>query len=167
MTTQHDLASIEAEKKALIDRAVKPTPAPCGIYFLVKQDEVVYVGQSVDFHNRVLAHKKLGVIDFDTYSWIECKKADLNNMEAEYILKFKPVLNKGFPCCDRFVSSNALRSKGLGKIKFKNYVAKSSHARYSFFDYIYYDLQELMADQAFLDLIDKEGVRSNFPILSA
>ena len=166
MTTQHDLASVEAEKKALIIKAVSSEPV-IGIYFLIKQNEIVYIGQSINLHSRMASHKISRIFDFDAYSWVECDKSDLGDTEAEYILRFKPVLNKGFPACGRFISYGKLKARGIGKIKFRNYVAKSSHVQHMFFDYVYYDLRELMSDQAFLDLIAHEGVRNNFPALSA
>ncbi len=63
-----------------------------GVYLLKQDDEVVYVGQSVDIKNRIKAHKKDGK-DFTNYISIECCKNLLNSTEEAYILLFNPKLN--------------------------------------------------------------------------
>lgn len=62
-----------------------------GIYFLKKEDEIVYVGQSINIHRRVEQHKDK---DFDDYSFIECEKSLLDCTEEFYILKCNPKYNK-------------------------------------------------------------------------
>jgi len=89
---------------------------------------------------------------------VECSRSDLNNLEAEYVLKFTPRLNKDFPSCNRFVSAGALKLRGLGRFKFKSYIAATSHYRYRFLDYTYYNLKALALDQVFLDLLASEGI---------
>jgi hypothetical protein len=63
----------------------------CGVYFLIKDCEVIYVGQSVNIHSRIDEHDR--VKDFDTFTYIECEKENLSYLEARYISKFKPKLN--------------------------------------------------------------------------
>jgi len=63
----------------------------CGVYFLIKDEEIVYVGQSVNIFSRIGAHETLK--DFDTFTYIECDKSELNIIEAKYIVKFKPKYN--------------------------------------------------------------------------
>lgn len=63
----------------------------CGVYFLIKDCEVIYVGQSVNIHSRIDEHDR--VKDFDTFTYIECEKENLSLLEARYISKFKPKLN--------------------------------------------------------------------------
>lgn len=63
----------------------------CGVYFLIKGDEIIYVGQSINIHQRIGDHAKSK--DFDTFTYAECNKNDLSVMEAKYITKFKPKLN--------------------------------------------------------------------------
>jgi hypothetical protein len=62
-----------------------------GVYFLIKNETVVYVGQSTNIFQRVGDHESKK--DFDTFTYIECAKEDLNIMETKYIVKFKPPLN--------------------------------------------------------------------------
>jgi hypothetical protein len=63
----------------------------CGIYFLIKNDEIVYVGQSVNIHNRIATHEN--VKDFDRFTYVECEQRDLSRIEAMYIDMYKPKYN--------------------------------------------------------------------------
>lgn len=75
----------------ILDAAI-PIGTQIGVYFLIKDDEVVYVGQSTEILRRIGAHKKDGK-DFDSFAFIECGKADLNRIETKYITALVPELN--------------------------------------------------------------------------
>jgi hypothetical protein len=62
-----------------------------GVYFLIDNDEVVYVGQSVNIFSRISQHK----IDkkFDRYAFIPCSKENLDKLESLYIHFLRPRLN--------------------------------------------------------------------------
>jgi len=73
--------------------AAKPFVRQCGIYFLVNNSKVVYVGQSVHASARIISHvqnKK-----FDKVTFIPCKQAHLDVLESLYIHHFRPPLNGG------------------------------------------------------------------------
>jgi molybdopterin converting factor small subunit len=63
----------------------------CGIYFLIKDESVVYVGQSINIAQRIANHKTTK--DFDTFTYIQCKPENLNTIEAMYIDRLKPKYN--------------------------------------------------------------------------
>lgn len=63
----------------------------CGVYFLVKDMRVVYVGQSVDIFARVSEHR--AKIMFDSISFIRCAKSGLDVLESLYIHTLKPPRN--------------------------------------------------------------------------
>lgn len=63
---------------------------PTGVYFLIKNQSVVYIGQSVNVYNRVQNHTDK---DFDKFVYIECDKESLNILESLYIHTLKPILN--------------------------------------------------------------------------
>lgn len=69
-----------------------PAHSMCGIYFLMIEDEVVYVGQSIDLLGRVSRHKREGR-EFSSFSYILCEKDRLNDLEALYITLLMPWLN--------------------------------------------------------------------------
>lgn len=62
----------------------------CGIYFLIKNKQIVYIGQSRNIAVRVTGHKDK---DFDSVSYVTCKKELLDITETLYILAYNPVLN--------------------------------------------------------------------------
>lgn len=62
------------------------------IYYLLKNDEVVYVGQTRQGLLRPFCH--IRDKDFDEVKIIECKKEELDSKEAEAISKYTPKYNK-------------------------------------------------------------------------
>jgi len=60
----------------------------CGVYFLVKDNRVVYVGQSVHISARLADHSKTK--DFDSYAFIRCGKEKLDMLESLYIHALSP-----------------------------------------------------------------------------
>ena len=73
---------------------IKSTRQPvykiCGVYFLFKGEELIYIGQSINIMGRINTHH---ISDWDTYSYVEVPKWDLSDTEREYIYKFKPPRN--------------------------------------------------------------------------
>jgi hypothetical protein len=65
----------------------------CGVYFLVKKDRVVYVGQSVHVYNRVNQHHNEAQKKFDSWCYIPCKRSQLNLLESLYIHVLQPKEN--------------------------------------------------------------------------
>lgn len=71
------------------------TAAPktgCGVYFLFDDDNVVYVGQSVEIAARIGQHAKTK--GFDSYAWIAVPEELLDAVEQFYITTLQPPLNK-------------------------------------------------------------------------
>jgi hypothetical protein len=82
----------------LLDMSFVINP-PSGIYFLCKSNRVVYVGQSTNICSRIIQHmvsKK-----FDRVFMLPCPRRSLNSIEAFFINRIKPELNKGSPSSDR------------------------------------------------------------------
>ncbi|MDE1545956.1 GIY-YIG nuclease family protein [Dechloromonas agitata] len=63
----------------------------CGVYFLVKEERIIYVGKSRDVYKRIGQHEKTK--QFDRITVIECSERDVDRLELIYIEKFKPILN--------------------------------------------------------------------------
>jgi hypothetical protein len=63
----------------------------CGIYFLVMDGELKYVGQSVNVEARVASHRQNR--QFDRWHWIECPCDQLNALERAYIDAYLPPWN--------------------------------------------------------------------------
>lgn len=66
----------------------------CGVYFLVKDGRVIYIGQSNNIAGRIAQH--VGQKDFDAYSFIQCDEDQLDILESLYIHFLNPPLNGGF-----------------------------------------------------------------------
>jgi hypothetical protein len=71
----------------------RPWQQSSGVYFLIDEDKIVYVGQSVNIYARIPNHhdKK-----FDRYSYVPCKPQLLNILESLYIHCLQPKLNFTF-----------------------------------------------------------------------
>jgi len=95
-----------------------------GIYFLIRCDEIVYVGQAADIISRVYHHTKKKV--FDSFTYLECKDGDMNLIEAEYILEFNPVYNRKLPKNDKYKSFDVLLiltgAGQWGRAKLKDFI---------------------------------------------
>ena len=65
-----------------------------GIYLLKKNEEIVYVGQSIDIDLRIKTHKKEAIKEFDSIHIIKCSRENLDSAEAFYIHYYMPKYNK-------------------------------------------------------------------------
>jgi len=102
------------------------------IYFLLKDNQVVYVGQTKKGVKRIFEHCSDKV--FDSYTMIECSVSKLNETEAYYITKFNPKYNKLLPNNDTFLSINQIkRNYNISKPAIKKIIKT-------------YNLEKYMAD---------------------
>ena len=62
-----------------------------GVYFLVHEKEVVYVGQSSDIFTRVSTHSKEKI--FGRFAFVPCEPELLDKLESLYIHTLRPKLN--------------------------------------------------------------------------
>lgn len=65
-----------------------------GVYFLIKNKEIVYVGQSRDIMSRLAAHLGDDSKIFDSYAILPTTFTMLSVLESKYIKKFQPIHNK-------------------------------------------------------------------------
>ncbi len=96
------------------------------IYFLIKGDEIVYVGQTTIGATRVMAHRDK---DFDYVTLTEVVDRDveyLNNLEAMYIVKFSPIYNSTtLPKNSVFISKHGLKkSSGMDGNAINKFIKK-------------------------------------------
>lgn len=90
-----DACRLLPHSKIDVLEAAIPTARASGIYFLIREQEVVYVGQSQDVLNRVSRHRRDGR-KFDAFSYIECAAEDMDRLEVLYIKAFVPAENVSF-----------------------------------------------------------------------
>lgn len=94
----------------------EPWFAMTGIYFLIDDGEIVYVGQARnDIAARLIAHHRSGKI-FDSYFWTKCHPDYLSELEADYIVRFEPRYNMVIPLNYRWMTITRLlrHMKGCG-----------------------------------------------------
>lgn len=85
------LAKTDYTQDEIVANAV-PVSIVCGIYFLIKGAEVLYVGQSVDVLARISRHRRDGT-DFDSFNVMACEVETLDEMERAYIFALMPKYN--------------------------------------------------------------------------
>jgi hypothetical protein len=90
----HSKADVAKTPKELTQFAERLYCTPAwvftGIYFLVRQNKVVYVGQGVNCGSRSLSHADK---EFDHVFVMPCPRAELNRVEAAFISLLKPEYN--------------------------------------------------------------------------
>lgn len=86
---QYDPAKLLTGAEIIV-AAVLPGARKTGIYFLVKDGELKYIGQSTDVEARICNHRWR---EFDCWHWIACEPEELNMLERAYIDKFLPPWN--------------------------------------------------------------------------
>ena len=83
-----------------------------GVYFLIKEDEIVYVGSSEQScMNRIMTHIKEGNKDFDSYFILKTKLEDARDQEIKFIMELTPKYNKTISNCKGDIKSIG----GIGK----------------------------------------------------
>jgi hypothetical protein len=86
------LASIPFHLDEILNSTI-PSHSFTGIYFLVLNREIVYIGQSVDVLYRISRHRREGK-EFDSYTYLLCDKSRLDELEEKYIVALMPWMNK-------------------------------------------------------------------------
>lgn len=76
------------------------------VYFLINDNEVVYVGKTSNGLKRIMQHNKK---TFNKYSFFECDKEKLDFYEDYYIMEYQPKYNKRYNCYR--ISINSAYSK--------------------------------------------------------
>lgn len=77
---------------SLVRTSSAPIHGQSGIYFLLRKNVIVYIGQTTRLLGRLSQHLIDGK-DFDSYTFFPCEQNQLRELETRMILKFKPKLN--------------------------------------------------------------------------
>jgi hypothetical protein len=85
--TAMDILPVET----ILAGAIPAQPVKTGIYFLIKDNKVIYVGQSRNITCRLAGHAQSKT--FDSWYWIPCEVERLNEVERVYIRTLLPVEN--------------------------------------------------------------------------
>lgn len=85
------LRSVEFHADDVLHGAI-PAMHSCGIYFLLRAGEIVYVGKTTDVFLRLSKHRRDGRV-FDAYNFLPCSEDRLDELERLYIEAFLPAGN--------------------------------------------------------------------------
>lgn len=67
-----------------------------GVYFLMQEENLIYIGQSISIASRIEAHRRCtNNYIFDSVYFIECKREDLLKIEKKYTDLLRPKWNTG------------------------------------------------------------------------
>ena len=74
----------------------------CGVYMLLFDDIVIYVGKSANIYSRIREHKYKMRRSLDGFKFNKvvikfCEEEAMSRLESQAIAKFKPTHNKFFP----------------------------------------------------------------------
>jgi predicted GIY-YIG superfamily endonuclease len=61
-----------------------------GVYFLIKDNNIIYIGKTKIGVRRVCQHRDK---NFDSFSFLKCQKEEIDIIESYFIKKFKPMYN--------------------------------------------------------------------------
>lgn len=145
------------------------------VYFLIKNNEVVYVGKSVNGLARAFSHTDK---DFDSVSIMFLPEYKINEKESFYILKYNPIYNIVVNTSDLHHLKNIrnILRKQTGAISdwIKNFINKDLihlniiHVKriLSYFKIITYEYKELIyiSEESLnhlIELIEKEQKHGN------
>jgi hypothetical protein len=64
----------------------------CCVYFLFRDGKLIYIGQSIDLHSRLISHL-FTTKHFDSFRYIACSPESVVYYERRLIRYFKPMLN--------------------------------------------------------------------------
>ena len=116
----------------------------CGVYFLLLEGEIVYVGQSVRPQKRIQVHIEEGKKQFDSYSVLPTVDYELNELEAFYILTLLPRYNQVVPVNERYLSTRQLmKEAGAEWKRLHVFIRKHKFKPYPFGVYLYYNVEEI------------------------
>lgn len=86
------ISAIPHHHAEVVEGAI-PFDSSSGVYFLIKNEEVIYVGKSVNVFDRIGAHRREGGAWFDSFNVIRCGLDEMAALEEKYILAFMPKMN--------------------------------------------------------------------------
>jgi hypothetical protein len=125
----------------------------CGIYFLIKNGEVVYIGQTINYPIRLKAHD-IQKMDYETVKFIECAQDKLSFYEKRWIQRFLPKHNVAL----KHPRKNALppikehtRNQKINRhMKFRKLTEKST---IGFGNYKDWTVESMLQREKYFDLI--------------
>lgn len=121
-------------KKILKNKQTFDDNSFCYVYFLLKDDKVVYVGKTLTGLFRIKEHQIDK--DFDSFAFFKVDKGNIIEIEADNVFKYKPIYNKSIGAGyyydrtnNKFYSKNSKIAKEKNKIKTSYLLPKQNRLR--------------------------------------
>ncbi len=92
-------------KEVILKTKRTKTESSPTVYFLIKNNEVVYVGRSIQGMARIHTHRN---INFNYFNFVYVLEELLRETELRYIIKFTPKYNRIFPKSNRYKTPTEL-----------------------------------------------------------
>jgi GIY-YIG catalytic domain-containing protein len=101
------MVKFQPSKLAMRVRSPLPAPIKSGIYFLIQNNRIVYVGQSTNVGSRINTHITTNKLSFDAAVWFEVPLNELADVEHFWIWLLRPPYNVGgkFKTTDKLASA--------------------------------------------------------------
>ena len=121
-------------------------PPVKGLYFLLRDGVVVYVGRSIDCMRRIITHDKDPLKSFDSYSVFPIDDdEELGLAEAENIFLYCPEQNSSIPTGSRFISAQMAKKRyGINAREIKVMASSGDVGCKEFRGIVYYDSNALI-----------------------
>ena len=115
LETTEPAIAVEPVLGAVIENLHRFEMPKIGVYFLFNNDNLIYIGKSINIFRRLNDHIKDKY--FDNYSFIKCNtEQEADKLELEMIIKYKPKLNIQHKTYD-LDSSIEFHLKSIEKLK--------------------------------------------------
>jgi len=134
MTLIDILKYADITKEEIINNSKNLQPPKIGIYFLIRNNSIVYIGQTKNLKTRLENHSRHNGVGFNSYYFLPVNLHKINekdldivlsDLEAYFIVKFAPHENWQLPNNNKYKCRGALLQQFNcpGKI-FDSYVKK-------------------------------------------
>ena len=80
------------EQNEIISKSYEVERNKTGVYFLIHENKIVYVGKTIKGLTRAYSHLDDKI--FDRMYFIPCSIEDLDEKESDYIIKYSPIYNQ-------------------------------------------------------------------------
>lgn len=87
----------------------------CGVYFLLDEDEIIYIGSSKHIVSRVYSHTS-SEKHFNQVRFISCDNESKEQLEAQLIIEHNPKYNLGLPGVEDYVTLNHCLSQSKAEL---------------------------------------------------
>jgi len=98
-------------------------PDKVGIYFVIVNNKIVYIGKTTDFVKRLEWHKGQ-CLEWDTVRLIQCDEKDLDKYESRWVKRFMPPMNKMLKGRKAYVKKKKVKTRKI-YMKFRKLTKKS------------------------------------------